>query len=144
MALDREDIERIARASADEITRRLHSQGGGSYAPYIHETRRIGDKVIKKYSVATTDVIVYEAWEPSHIMGPHATITSIDGEWYGRIGTRRPPSEVERLPAGSEERWRAVGKCYDEQYEEGEKLLSAGCNPNEREANSDRGRSKCH
>lgn len=93
------------------------------YAPYIHEVRRIGDKVLKKYSVTHTDLIVYEAWEPSELMGPHATITSIDTQWYGRIGTRRPPPELERLPAGSEERFRAVGKWYEDQYEEAYRLI---------------------
>lgn len=93
------------------------------YAPYIHETKRIGDKVIKKYSVAATDLIVYEAWEPSAIMGRHSTITSIDGEWYGRIGTRYLPTELEELPAGSEERLRAVGKWHEDQYEEAYRLI---------------------
>ncbi|MBA7608583.1 hypothetical protein ES703_15761 [subsurface metagenome] len=123
MAISREDIDKIAKASADEITRRLHGRGKESYAPYIHETRRIGDKVVKKYSVATTNLIVYEAWEPSAIMGRHTSITSIDSEWYGRIGTRYLSPELEKLPAGSEERLRAVGKWHHEQYEEAYKLI---------------------
>jgi hypothetical protein len=123
MAISREDIEKIAKASADEITRRLRTEGTTRRAPYIHETKRIGDKVIRKYSVATTDLIVYEAWEPSALMGPHATITSIDDKWYGRIGTRRPSAELEALPAGSEERFRAVGKWYEDQYDDAYKLI---------------------
>lgn len=123
MALSREDIEKIAKASADEITKRLHIGSTIRYAPYIHEAKRIGDKVIKKYSVATTDLIVYDAWEPSALMGPHATITSIDDKWYGRIGTKRPPPELEALPRMSEERFRAVGKWYEDQYEEAYELI---------------------
>ena len=118
MAISREDIEKIAKASADEITKRLEAPK----APYIHEMKRLGDKVIKKYSVATTDLVVYEAWEPSAIMGKHSTITSIDGQWYGRIGTRYLPPELERLPRG-DERSRAVGKWHEDQYEEAYNLI---------------------
>jgi len=98
--------------------------GALARAPYISETKRIGDKVIKKYSVAGTDLIVYEVYEPSALMGPHGTVTSIEGKWYGRVGTRRPPPELEALPAGSEERFRAVGKWYEGQYEEAYKLIT--------------------
>ena len=120
MGIDREDIERIAK----EIANRVESQLSGSryYAPYIHETKGIGDKVIKKYSVATTDLVVYEAWEPSAIMGKHNTITSIDGEWYGRIGTRHLPPELEKLPPGPE-RITAVGKWHEDQYQEAYNLI---------------------
>ena len=96
-------------------------------APYISETKRIGDKVVRKYSVGATDLIVYEAWEPSarsRRLEPvnHSTITTIEGQWYGRIGTRYLPPEIEALPRG-DERYRAVGKWHEDQYEESYRLI---------------------
>jgi len=95
------------------------------YAPYIYETKTIGDKVVKKYSILTTNLVVYEAWEPSPstITAAHRTITTMQGEWYGRIGSRNLPPEVEYLPAGSNERIYAVGKWHEDQYEEAYKLI---------------------
>lgn len=92
------------------------------HAPFIHEIKRIGDKVVKKYSVAATDLLVYDAWEPSAIMGRHSTITTIEGRWYGRVGTRYLTPDVEALPPG-DERSRVVGKWHEDQYEEAYRLI---------------------
>lgn len=93
------------------------------YAPYIYETKKSDSKVVNKFSVAGTDLIVYEAWEPSAIIGKHGTLTSIEDKWYGRIGTRYLPPEIEELPRG-DQRTRAVGKWHDDQYEEAYALIT--------------------
>ena len=67
----------------------------------IHGTDRKGERAV-----------VYSAWEPSEDHG-HSTITTIDGVWFGRIGTRRFACN---LPAGSDERHTAVMAEYEEQY----------------------------
>jgi hypothetical protein len=95
----------------------------GVSAPYINEQKKVGDKIVDKFSVGGTNIIVYNAWEPSGVFGEHSTITTFDGEWYGRIGTKRLSPEVEKLPAGSKERIDAVGKAFEEQYEEAYRLI---------------------
>lgn len=92
-------------------------------APYINEYKSAGDKVVNKYNIAGSNLIVYNAWEPSGIFGPHSTITMIEGKWYGRIGTRRLSPDIEKLQAGSKERIEAVGKAFESQYEEAYKLI---------------------
>lgn len=48
--------------------------------------------------------VVYTVWEPSSVMGPHATISHHGGnQCYGQVGTRNRP-DVEALPAGSPDR----------------------------------------
>lgn len=51
---------------------------------------------------------ILRAWTPSSIMGNHSTISTIDGSWYGLVGTERDPELYEHLPGGSEERVAAV------------------------------------
>ena len=43
---------------------------------------------IHKIRIIGTSTVVYSAWEPSSVMGPHSTITTFDGSWFGRVGTR--------------------------------------------------------
>ena len=92
-------------------------------APHINEHKAVGDKMIDKYSIIGTNVIVYQAWEPSGVFGAHSTITTIDGKWYGRIGTRWLPPYLENMLAGSLERIQTVSKWLKDQYEEAYKLI---------------------
>lgn len=74
--------------------------------------------VVQGYSICGTDVVVFDAWEVSKVMGPHSTITHFEGrqETFGRIGTRRDvPAEVEALPSGPK-RWAAVDAWYADQH----------------------------
>jgi len=64
-----------------------------------------------------TDVTVYEAYEPSSVTGPHSTITTIDGEWYGKIATRRLPDDINAIPVGPE-RSAAVYAFHNQRYAE--------------------------
>jgi len=59
----------------------------------------------------------YVAWESSTPTGKHSTITTIDGEWYGRIGTDPDPEMFEHLTAGSDERIAAVRRAYEHRYQ---------------------------
>lgn len=61
----------------------------------------------------------FTAWERQNggILG-HSTITTIDGQWYGRIGTRRLPDHLEALPPMTDERYNAVREWQQEQYDE--------------------------
>lgn len=73
-------------------------------------------KVQRSRIIGTTSVVL-SAWEPSSYTGPHGTVTTIDGQCYGRIGTLRPSHELQALPAGSEERSRKVRAHYDAEYQ---------------------------
>lgn len=67
---------------------------------------------------------IFTAWEPSEIAGRHSTITTIDGRWYGRIGTGPDRKLYEHLPVG-EERSEAVKKAYEAEYERAYKAIRA-------------------
>ena len=58
---------------------------------------------------------ICSAWEPSTITGIHGTITTIDGEWYGRIGTDPDAWTYQCLPVG-EDRSAAVERAYQTRY----------------------------
>ncbi len=45
------------------------------------------------------DYKTYTVWECGSIIGTHSTITTRDGKWYGRLGTRQLPANLEELPA---------------------------------------------
>ena len=93
-----------------------------STTPNVHEIKRVGNKVIEKYSIFTTDFVVYCVWEPSAIMWRHSTITTINGKWYGRIGSRPLPPEMDKIPVGPE-RLAAVRKWQEDQYQEAYNLI---------------------
>jgi hypothetical protein len=94
-------------------------EGDLAYCPDNNE--EVGDRiqraepirtVVKATRIIGTDTIVYSAWESSTPTGAHATITRIDDEWFGKIGTRRPPAEVTDMPAMSDERYAAARAHY--------------------------------
>jgi len=83
-----------------------------------NETRSLeGGVVVKRYNIITTDLWCYRAYEPSSIMGAHSTITTIDGKWYGEIGSRRLPGWMDAMPSG-DERSRVVGEYIEANYEQ--------------------------
>ncbi len=90
---------------------------------YISEYRHVGDKVVHKYNIIGTRLIVYNAWEPSSVMGKHSTITTIDGKWYGRLGTSQVPPDINALPAGSDERIKAVRTYFDKEETEAYRIV---------------------
>ena len=55
----------------------------------MHETKMIGEFMIQKVKMmGGTDRYVFSAWEPGSLFGAHGTVTTEDGVWYGKIGTR--------------------------------------------------------
>ncbi len=76
--------------------------------PTITETRIIG-----------TTTLVFAAWEPLERTDAgysHGTSRTIDGERFGRIGTRALPEDLNALRG--EERIRRVGAWQESQYQE--------------------------
>lgn len=69
----------------------------------------------------------FTVWEPSLMGAPsrpaatydHSSVTTFDGRWYGRIGSRRLPADVEALPGfgrpGHEKRREAVRRWFQDQ-----------------------------
>jgi calcineurin-like phosphoesterase family protein len=102
------------------------------------ETIRIGaDSMVRATQIIGTDITVYSVWERSaYILAPvnehmtvgrhdHSTITHIDGVLYGRLGTRRCPPELDKLPAYSDERFDAVTAFQQAQYQEAYDIILA-------------------
>lgn len=76
-------------------------------------------RVISRKRIIGTDVVIYEAWEPSSTTGPHGTIAQAEGQWYGRIGTRAVPAELfAAVPAHAldAERSAIVREFYQSEY----------------------------
>lgn len=67
--------------------------------------------------ISGTNTTVYEAYEPSSVAGNHSTITMIDGEWFGKIATRRLPADINAIPVGPE-RSAAVHAFHETRYAE--------------------------
>ena len=72
--------------------------------------------LIKLTTIGQTTI--YSAWEPGKVMGNHTSITRIDEEWYGQIGSRMLPAELEALPAYTQERLDKVQAWQEAQYTE--------------------------
>lgn len=90
------------------------------------ETRTLdGGYIVKRYQIIGTDTHVHGVWERMGGMGSHSTITTVNGEWYGRIGTRRLPAWMDALPAMSAERSRIVGEWHDAQYAQAYEMILA-------------------
>jgi hypothetical protein len=43
--------------------------------------------LIKKYRITGTNIWIYSAWVPTELIGAHLTITFVEGEPFGRVGT---------------------------------------------------------
>lgn len=83
-----------------------------------HSTVKLMDntKVIKTKLIGTNRV-VFSAWEPTEFAVGHSVVTTIEGKWYGRIGSRRLPEELESLPAMSASRSKAVRAWHQSEYQ---------------------------
>jgi len=93
----------------------------------MNDTKRTtaDGKVLQFFRIHPGDgYYVADAWEPtSGPMGGHSTITTFDGVWYGQIGTRRLPADLDALPAYSDERSQAVRAWMAEEDAEARNLL---------------------
>jgi hypothetical protein len=72
---------------------------------YVSEWKRIGDKLVHKYSIAGAAVLVFTVYEPSSLCGMHSTKTSHEGAWVGELCTRELPIEIEAMKPFSDERY---------------------------------------
>jgi hypothetical protein len=89
-----------------------------------------GGQVVTKTPISSTTTAVYSAWEPTSLSPdppspiPHSMLTWIAGRWYGQIGCRTDLSPaLKALPLGTIERMEAVGRWYQEQYDEACRLI---------------------
>ena len=84
----------------------------------------IAGKVVRRYNIITTKLYVYDVYEKTAgVTGEHSTITTIDGIWYGRVGTRRLTPELDSLPTYTVERSNAVHGFLQQQYDEAYALI---------------------
>ena len=90
----------------------------------MNEQRRIGKYIIDKCEIIGTGCFVYEAWMPTNLdEHSHSTITTIDGAWYGRIGTDPNHNYFEKLPAMSDERYSDCKLAYFRRYKLAYRLI---------------------
>lgn len=75
-------------------------------------TVTIGAVKVRRIQIIGTGMFVYKAYEPTTLSGPHSSVTTFDGVWFGDIATRTPTPELQALPAMSQERYEAVGAWY--------------------------------
>ena len=90
--------------------------------------RTIGSRIVRKTQIAGGgNWTSFSVWEPTSVGGSgghsHSTITTIDGKWYGRLGTQALPAELDALPALTNERIDAVQAHYDRLYLEAYTLI---------------------
>lgn len=85
--------------------------------------KHIGDVIVQKVRIISTNCHVYSVYEPEvrtekHPYGIHQTVTSFGGKPYGQIGSRRIPAEIDEIPGKTDERSQAVRAWYAAQQEE--------------------------
>lgn len=88
----------------------------------MSEQRTANGMIVQKVAIIGTSIRDYSAWELTSPVGAsmfgHSNITTIDGAWYGRVGTRRLTAELDALPAYTSERSAAVQCFHAAQYAE--------------------------
>lgn len=78
--------------------------------------------LVQRVPIITSSTVVFSVYEKTESpleAGGHSTITTFDGRdgWYGRLGTRRLPAEVNSIPVG-EERFEVVRAWARVQHDE--------------------------
>lgn len=66
------------------------------------------------YRIIGTPTAVAEVLEPGDLVSTHSSITTVAGKWYGTLGTRVLPKEVDAIPRG-DTRIAAVQRHRDHQ-----------------------------
>ena len=80
---------------------------------------------IRKINILGTNTYIFSAWEPTILKGTnytpiipsHSTITNINGQWFGRIGTREVTPELNSIPVGIK-RFEKMKQYREKQYNE--------------------------
>jgi hypothetical protein len=97
----------------------------------IRTTNHAGTPVVVRgHRFSTTGPWMLTAWEPSQLCSPkgHSTVMSSElgehaaGTWWGRIGCRRLPADLDALPRG-QERIGRVEAWHRRQYREAHQLI---------------------
>ncbi|MGE5571096.1 MAG: hypothetical protein ACM3S5_18835 [Rhodospirillales bacterium] len=103
------------------------------------ETRVVAGCLVRRFNICTTRTWVYAVYEPTELAGhdddAHSTVTTFEGHvgrlsdgrstnWWGRLGTRGLPSDINALPVG-EARSNAVAAYHDKQYALAYRLILA-------------------
>jgi len=66
------------------------------------------------YRIIGTPTVVAEVLEPGDLASTHSSVTTVNGKWYGTLGTRVLPKEVDAIPRG-DARLAAVQRHRDHQ-----------------------------
>ena len=66
---------------------------------------------VRSHKIIGTNTTIYSAWALTSAIGGYHTITYIDDQCYGQMGTERITPELDALPPRSSERSAAV-KSY--------------------------------
>ncbi len=88
--------------------------------------------LVKKYRVIGTRVVCYNAYELDMFgtgrFPNHSSITHDDASnrWWGQLGSRELPPEIDALPVGPE-RWAAIDAYRDAQHELAYRAILAAC-----------------
>lgn len=80
--------------------------------------------IVARIPIIGTKTIVFNAYEPTNMSRhEHSTITTINGKWYGTIGSRTLPKDLDALKPMSDERSRKVGVFHEKNYQEAYKQI---------------------
>lgn len=72
---------------------------------------------VEKSRILATDDVCYTVWVPCDgPMGRFATLTTLEGVWYGRVGTDRLTPDLDKLKPGSDERIVKVREFMEKRY----------------------------
>jgi hypothetical protein len=63
--------------------------------------RRKRAGLVHFYRIIGTPTVVAEVLEPGDLASTHSSVTTVNGKWYGTLGTRALPKEVDAIPYGA-------------------------------------------
>jgi hypothetical protein len=79
--------------------------------------------IVRVTRIIGSTLDIFAVYEPSSLCGPHSTIMHIDGQWYGMLGSRRLPAELDAMRGAA--RWDAVTAYQQAQYDAAYALIVA-------------------
>jgi hypothetical protein len=66
----------------------------------VSRMRRKRTGLVHFYRIIGTPTVVAEVLEPGDLASTHSSVTTVNGKWYGTLGTRVLPKEVDAIPRG--------------------------------------------
>ena len=77
---------------------------------YVSDWRRVGRYYVHRYSILTTDRVIYAVFESGTRWSTHSSwMTGPHGEELGTVTSRSVPKHIDRIPVGPK-RWAALDK----------------------------------